>query len=41
MSERDSVVLVVNRQLESMAGEKVVVEIGKKWYIVSVGSSLS
>jgi len=36
MSERDVVVLVVNVQSARMAGEKVVVEIGKQWYIVSV-----
>jgi len=36
MSERDLVVMLVNRQSARIAGEKVVVEIGKKWYIVSV-----
>src|SRR5882724_6884278 len=37
MSERDSVAMLVNRQSARMAGEKAVVEIGKRWYIVSVG----
>jgi len=36
MAERDAVVLVVNTQLARMAGERVVVEIGKPWYLVSV-----
>jgi len=36
MSERDSVVLVVNVQLARMAGEKVAGEIWKRWYAVSV-----
>jgi len=39
MLERDSVVMVVNRQLAIMAREKAVVEIRKRWYSVSVGSS--
>ena len=36
MSERDSVMLVVNMQSARIAAEKVVVEIGKWWYFVSV-----
>src|SRR5882724_6440399 len=36
MSERDSVGMVVNRQLARMARERAVVEIEKRWYIVSV-----
>jgi len=36
MLERDLVALVVNRWLASMAGEKAVMEIEKRWYIVSV-----
>jgi len=34
--ERNAVVSVVNVQSARMAGEKVVVEIRKQWYIVSV-----
>jgi len=37
MLERDSVGMVVNRQSARMAGERAVVEIEKRWYIVSVG----
>jgi len=36
MSEWDLVVVVVNTQLARMAGEKVVVEIWKRWYSVNV-----
>jgi len=41
MLERDLVALLVNRQSARISRERAVVEIGKKWYIVSVGSSLS
>ena len=37
MSERDSVASVVNTQSARMAGEKVVMEIGRRWYIISIG----
>jgi len=37
MSEWDSVVAAVNTQSARMVGEKVAVEIGKRWYSVSVG----
>src|SRR5882724_11619496 len=37
MLERDSIASVVNVQSARMAGEKVVVEIGKWWYSVSIG----
>ena len=41
MSEQDSVVGLIDRDLVREAVEHVVVEIWKKWYIVSVGFSLS
>jgi len=37
MSERDLVVLVVNRQSAKLAGEKAAGKIWKRWYVVSVG----
>ena len=41
MSERDSVVELVDRKLAREALEHAMVEIQKKWYIVSFGFSLS
>jgi len=37
MFERDAVASVVNVQSARMAGEKVVVDIWKQWYSVSIG----
>ena len=41
MSERDSVVALVDKNLAREAAEHAVVEIWKRWYIVSVRFSLS
>jgi len=41
MLERDSVVVLVDRNLEREVAEHAVVEIGKRWLKVSVRCSLS
>ena len=41
MLEKDSVAALVDRELVSEAVEHAMVEIQKRWYIVSVGFSLS